>query len=452
VSDPGPESFADAFERAHPHVVPPRVWWATALQVLGRIWVGICTLIILYVLAGHLPEEGFGTLTFYLAVFAWLDALAMLGTSQVAVQRTAGDPASVPAVLKAARRIRLGAGTLGVVLVGGGAIASGESGALWILLASLYPLTHALELSATVFRNRIAWSVPVAVRLVASGLSLGFVLLAWWGGVDSPAFFLVAIAAGSALGNLVLHLASLPHLPRVVGPIAAARGLLRDALPMGLAGLCAHTYFYVDNLFVRHYEGEAALGQYNVAVRFLSVMIMVAQYASLTALPWFARRHEAGELASAVQRLGPPLFAAAGLGAGLLWPFATDLLELFREGFGAAGPSMRWLLLAVVAIHAGGVLMTALVAAGGYRGVLVVTAAGLLVNLLGNLWSVPRYGMEGAAAITFVTEAFVVIGCALALRGAGVRLELRRSWPWLGAPVAFFLGLGLSHLLLLALP
>ena len=39
-----------------------------------------------------------------------------------------------------------------------------EPGRVWIVLAALYPLTHTLELTATVFKNRIAWGLPVAVR------------------------------------------------------------------------------------------------------------------------------------------------------------------------------------------------------------------------------------------------------------------------------------------------
>jgi hypothetical protein len=45
----------------------------------------------------------------------------------------------IPETLAATRRIRFAMGVAGFVLVGGGAIAFGEPGAGWILLASLYP-------------------------------------------------------------------------------------------------------------------------------------------------------------------------------------------------------------------------------------------------------------------------------------------------------------------------
>jgi len=44
------------------------------------------------------------------------------------------------------------------------------------------------------------------------------------------------------------------------------------------------------------------------------------------------------------------LFALAGFGAGLLWPWTDKLLALFGPGFDAAGPSLRWLLCATTTI------------------------------------------------------------------------------------------------------
>lgn len=424
--------------------VPRRVVGATVLQVVGRLWGAACTMTILYLLGNRLEDRDFGAFTFYLAVFAWLDSLTMLGTGHVAVQRTAADPSRIPGVLAACRRIRWVAGFIGVALVGGGAFAFGEPGAWWILLASLYPLTHVLELSVTVMRNRIAWGVPVAVRATASGLGLVFVLLLLGRDGMQPAPYLVAIAAGSTLGNFMLYAACRGSLPRVVGPVRPEPGVLRAAIPLGFAGLCGMTYFYVDNLFIRALEGEEALGPYNVAVRFLSVFIMVAQFSTLSAMPWFTRRAEVGALGGAIDRLGPPLFAAAGVGAGLLWPFADELLELFHAGYGEEAASLRWLLLAVVAIHGGAVFQTALVAVGRTGAVLRASALGLVVNLLGNLWAVPRYGIEGAAAATLATELAVASMAFVQIRRAPGDGAPPRFLPWLVGPIGFLLAWSLS--------
>ncbi len=435
-------------DTTHERAVPRRVWSGTALQAGGRFWTTACTLSYFWLAANALSAADFGRFTFYLAVFSWLDSLANMGTGQVAVQLTAGEPGRTRAVLRTARRVRLAAGLFGVVLVGAGAFAAGEPDTGWILLAALYPVTHTLELSATVFRNRIAWGVPVMARSIASALSLAFVWLCVRQGVSSPAAFLVAVAAGSASANFLLHFASLRHLPPGGGPAEPLGSFLRAAVPLGLGGLCAQTYFYIDNLFVRALCGAEPLGHYNVAVRVLSALIMLAQYSSLTALPWFTRRHLAGELGPAVARLAAPLFALAGLGCGLLWPWTDQLLELFRPGFGAAGDALRWLLLAVLTIYAGSLLHTALIATGATRAMFWIAATGLFVNVALNALLVPTYGIDGAAAATFATEVSVTLAAGWTLRRHGVRLGgAGATWRWAGGPLLFMVGVGLSALL-----
>jgi O-antigen/teichoic acid export membrane protein len=428
--------------------VPRRVWSGTALQVLGRFFGAACTLGILYLTAESLVPAAFGRFTFYLAVFAWLDSLANLGTGPVAVQRTAGHPERVAPVLAAARRIRLGAASLGVLLVGGGALLAREPGAGWIVLATLYPLTHALELSLRPFRHRISWGVPVLIRAASHAVSFALVALCYAAGRHQPALYLVAVALGSATGNVLMHLAARRHLPRPPPsgrPVVPERGLLNAALPLGISAMCAQTYFYVDNLFVRALVGEEELGHYNVAVRFMSWTIMLAQYVTYTALPWLTQRHLAGALGPAIGRLGPPLMALAGLGCGLLVPWTGEMLEVFQPGFGAAGPSLQWLFAATVAIYAGAMFATAVVATGNMLAMLWIAAAGVVVNAAGNAFAVPLMGIEGAGMVTFLTEVFVALASAAVLRRGGVRPG--PVWRWLGGPVLFGVGAWLSSLL-----
>jgi O-antigen/teichoic acid export membrane protein len=421
------------------------VWSGTALQVLGRFLGALCTLGILWLAADALEPAGFGRFTFYLALFAWLDALAVLGTGAVAVQRTAGRPERVGPVLKAARRIRVRAASVGVVLV---AIAVGvarEPDGGWILLAALYPISHAWELSVTPFRNRIAWSVPVAIRSGTSLLQLALVTVLWRSGGASPATYLVAIALASTTGNLVVHLVSRPHLPPPDPTLEPERGMLRKALPLGLGAILAQTYFYVDNVFIRVHIGDEALGHYNVAVRLMSWSIMLALFVTATALPWLTQRHLAGGLGAAIGQVGPPLFALAGVGCGLFLPWTTELLELFRPGFGAAGPSLRWLLGAGLAVYAGASFATAVVASGDMVSMLWVSAGGVLLNTLGNAVAVPAMGIEGAGLVTFLTELFVAVAAAVVLVRKG--LGVGGAWRWLPGILLFAASAWLSSLL-----
>jgi O-antigen/teichoic acid export membrane protein len=172
---------------------------------------------------------------------------------------------------------------------------------------------------------------------------------------------------------------------------------------------------------------------------------MLAQYTTLTVLPWLRREQLAGALGPALARLGPPLFAGAGLVCGLAFAWTEPLLGLFGDEFRAASGSLRWLLGATTAIYAGSLYMTALVALGKNVASLWIAALGVLLNVGLNFWAVPALGIEGAALTTFATEAFVTLAGALVILRSGV--SLGSPWRWLGGPLGFAAGAGLSSLL-----
>lgn len=442
-----PSSHAAAGAPDNPSV-PRRVWSGTALQVLGRLFGAAATFGTLLILARHLSGPEFGRYTFYIAVFMVLDAIADFGTGAMSVQRTSTRPGEVAATLKTARRLRLCTASSGLLLLIGFAVGTGESGALWISLAALYPLTHSLELSTVPFKNRIDWRMPVQARLAASAFRLGLVVTLWRLDVQGAGPYVLATAVGSSLANFLIHFAArreLRSLPHRDAPPIPWWPFFKSAAPLGLAGLAQQAYFYIDNLFVRPMVGEEPLGYYNASVRLMSFGIMIAQYASLAALPWFARRAKEGLLGPAVARLGQPLFLGAAILSGLAIPHTAWLLSsLFRPAFAEAATSMALLLGAMAVIYFGSLHLTAVIALGYTRTASIITVGALLINVVGNALLVPRYGIDGAAFATVVTEGAVALLAALALVRAGMSSLAFRPWLWLCAPLAGTLAWWLS--------
>jgi O-antigen/teichoic acid export membrane protein len=454
-TSPGPKNplngRVDAHSEAERSAVPRRVWSSTLLQVMGRFWGAGCTFITLALLARHLDGPEFGRFTFYIAVFMLLDALADFGTGPMAVQRTATRPDELRATLVTARRIRLIAGFAGFLILGGSALLLDEPGALWLAIAALYPMSHALELSTVPFKNRIDWRMPVTARLIANTLRMSFVLALYFADVRTAAPYVLATALGSSTANFMIHFAARHELRALPGkglPAIPWRPFLAKAAPLGMAGLAQQGYFYIDNLFVRPIAGETELGYYNASVRLLSFAIMIAQYASLSAMPWFTRQHEEARLGQAVSRLGQPLFFCAALGAGLVIPHTGTVLGLiFRPEFDAAGPSLAWLLGAMAVIYFGALHLTALVSTGHTKTVSAITFVALGINVAGNAVLVPKLGIEGAAIATVATETVVAIAAAIALARMGVFTLAVRPLRWAAAPVAFACAFYLSSLI-----
>lgn len=428
--------------------VPRRVWSATLLSSLARQWSALCTFLTLAVLARALAPEDFGRFTFYLAWLSFLDVFVDCGTSTIAVQRGARDPLAFAGALAAGRRVRLGAALLGGAVLASSAALGREADLVWVCLAALGPLARVPEMSAVVFQRDIAWGMPLLLRAFGAGARLcAVVFLSRRGDLGFGPFLLVH-AWGLALGNVALHFVARERLPPRVPPLER---MLALSLPPALIGLLQQAYFWADTAFVRIWAGEAELGRYNAAVRVFQWLAFFAAFATTSALPWLARRHEEGALGEAVARLAQPLFAAACAAAGLLLPWSGVLLGLaFGPDFDAAAPSLRWLLATLAMVFPGAAFLTALLAAGRSRAALAVTALALCVNLSGNTLLVPRFGAEGAAMMTLLTESTVTFASLFALRSLGAWPK-SSAWRWLLGPLAFALFLAASRALFLAL-
>jgi len=71
------------------------------------------------------------------------------------------------------------------------------------------------------------------------------------------------------------------------------------------------------------------------------------------------------------------------------------------------------LALAIPLVFWGYLMTQSLVALDHNRIYLVITATGLLLNVLLNFWLIPEYGASGAAVSTVITEALIPLSCFL---------------------------------------
>ena len=400
-----------------------RVIRATSWLVAGRIYAALCALISAWILAQVLELADLGRFAFYVAVIALLKSFGDFGTGQLLVQRTAHDESSIPLELSAARRIRAVTSLVGALLVSLYFWLSGASDPAWLFLAALHPLTYLLELTSTVYKNRVAWAVPVAARTFASTMVLVTVWSLAKGGCTRPAVFLAAQVGCHLIANIGLHLAARKHLtPHPGGPIPW-RPLLVAALPLGAAAFCQQAYHHADNFLITRLLTHEDLGLYSIAFRFLSFGIMVALFATTAALPLLSRAHREGQLAAAHARYLRPLTLGAGIACGLAYAWCDEVLGLFGPEFPQAVDAMHWMLISCLAIHFGAVNMTSLVACGRTKAVLRIALSGLVLDLGLNFFLLPRLGIEGAGLARAATELFVAGAARIALTRCNVPLN-----------------------------
>src|SRR5678815_5129370 len=107
------------------------------------------------------------------------------------------------------------------------------------------------------------------------------------------------------------------------------------------------------------------------------------------------------------------------------------------------------LSLAIVFVFCAYPHVMLLLAAGEQRLMMRISVAGAVLNVLTNLWAIPRFGIEGAAGVTVATEVFVLVASALtAARRTGLHVPAAALLrPLLcAAAAAGALVLALAHL------
>lgn len=438
-ANPAPDGGA-----AREGLAPPRrLWIATGQQLLARLWSAGCTLALFAALARELDGDVFGRVVFWLALFLAVESAVDLGTGAVALRRGAVDRWALPGLLRVGRRLRLRHALVAIVAFATVPRALGEPDATAVAIASLYLLTWPFELSTTALKRDLFYGTVSTARVLAGTLRLLGVLVLLYGfDVRDAGTHVIALTFSAGVANVWVHLRCVPHLPRPTIAVREPSRVFVEALPLGLAALCQQTYFYVDNVFVRAYEGDAAVGRYGACVRLMGFAILGAQYVAGSALPWLARRQSEGDLGRAAVRLAVPFTLVLAPILGVVAARGEPLLALvFGEEFRDAAPLLTWLLGAAAAVYCGAVLHTALVASGRTRAALLVAASALALNIAANALAVPIHGAVGAAAATLATEVWVALASAtlLAVRDRGAR-SARLALLAL-APVLFWVGM-----------
>ncbi|MBB4080438.1 O-antigen/teichoic acid export membrane protein [Lewinella aquimaris] len=215
--------------------------------------------------------------------------------------------------------------------------------------------------------------------------------------------------------------------------------LLRGGAPFAIAILLQTAYSRADAIMIERLllDGAEAAGHYAAGYRLLDAVNTVGWLLAGLLLPMYARLHARREPLEELLRFSVHLLVGGGLVVSIaVAAYAGPIVELlydFAEGRTAV--ILLFLSLTFVAQclnYAYGALLgaTGLIGRMNY-----VFAAGILLNVAGNFWVLPRYGAPGAAAVTLVTQLFVaVVQAGLAHR-------------WLHLPVST---VGWGRLLLLA--
>ena len=394
----------------------------TAVQVAGKAAVLAIGLVSIAVITRYLGPDDYGRYTLALTYMQLFSVLADVGLFTIVVREISRDPSRTEELVGNTLTLRL---LLSVAVI---AVAAALSLALpydpdvrvAILLAGL-PLLFGMVNSTfvTVLQSRLRMGRAVVGDVVGRAVALGAVALV--AALDLGFYAVMGAAAAGALATAATTMLLTRPLAtvRFRADPRVWRGLLRAALPLGLALAVNELYFRADTLIISLYEPYEQVGLYTLAYRMLELTLVFGTVFLTTTFPLLSQAVASDEpRARRTIQLSTDLFVVLGaplVAGGLV--VAPDLVELAAgDDFEDAAEPLRILLVAGALAWINGVFGYALIAKERQMSALWLNLSALAFNVGLNLLLVPRYGIVVAAVVTVASEVLILAGSYVLMR------------------------------------
>lgn len=263
-----------------------------------------------------------------------------------------------------------------------------------------FDATEAMHVSAF-------FTVTNTVFSVTFGLA-GFIL------THSLAGLFAGILLGSVLTAILEWFISIRQFspPQISFNLKSSIQLIKQGLPLGLAAAAALLYTKVDALILGRHLTADYVGWYSAAnllifsaIQLFSVPLMIAAY------PALSRHHRSP---ARFRRL---LVSLTVIILGWTIPFivftillASPIINLtFGPNFAPAVAPLRLLVFLTPFAALSALLSKALIVIGQQQLYLAISFIGSGINLLANLWFIPRWGMAGAASAAVITHLSLLV-------------------------------------------
>ena len=221
--------------------------------------------------------------------------------------------------------------------------------------------------------------------------------------------------------------------------------ILKQSLPFALLVLLMASYNRLDPILLQKLS-PSGLGDYNAGIyasafRLLDVLTMVTYLVSVPLLPIYARltKSPTAELASTTRIVTSLMLVYSITAAITLASMDTQLMELlYTDHIDESATVFSILVYGIIPIAMTYVFGTLLTAAGRLRQLNTFALCTLAINILINVFCIPRWGALGSAWASLVAQSFM----AITQLWAAIKIfHLRPSWGYILKIVFFTLSI-----------
>jgi PST family polysaccharide transporter len=391
----------------------------TGVQILGKAVSVVVSLITTGILTRKLGVAVYGQYILIIALSIFFDALADFGTSVIGV-REASKVESEKERVKVwsnAAILRLLMATfslaLGMILIFSWPDLK-EVRLESVLAWSMMVFTSLAGSLGIVWQTRIRMQAKVLVEVMFPTV---FLLFLWWfkGEINLVWVFgtyliarVITLAWGwwIARGTIDFRLFDKKLIVE----------LFKMSWPMGIYLIVFSAYDRaIDSLMIRRFLGADEVAWYGLAYKIYGVLVQPAFFLVSGIFPLLSKNDVNKRKIFSWSAL---ILLMSGLTMMLgVWIFAPIMVYMLAGSqFEASVGVLRILMVALVFAYLGHLVGFTLISKEGQKEMLGLGLIVLAFNLIGNMVAIPRFGINGAAWVTALTEALSLVLISLRLR------------------------------------
>ena len=375
------------------------------LRMVAGLLVGIWV-------ARYLGPEQFGVFSYAIAFASLFSSIAKLGLDGIVVRDLVREPEQRDRYLGTAFWLKLGGAAvmLGAVALATQLTSSDRLINLYILIIASGAIFQSFEVVDFYFQSKVLSKFVSICKMTQLLLSSLLKLYFIFTGADLIWFVLVTLVDQLSLA-LSLYLA---YRNQKLGSfyrhfdMKTAKQLLKDSWPLIFSGLVIMIYMRIDQIMIKEMLGEREVGLYSAAVRLSEVWYFIPAIITTSLFPSIINAKKISEKLyyTRLQRLYT-LMVWLAIAIALPMTFLSGWLVtlLYGAAYSEAGKVLMINIWAGVFVFIGVASSKWFISEGLQKYLTINTVVGAIVNILLNLFLIPKYGIYGAAIATVISQA-----------------------------------------------
>ncbi len=365
--------------------------------------------------ARYLGAEGFGILSFALAFTGIFGVLTDLGLGPLTVREVARDKSLAKKYLNniTVMKIILVTITFALIVIVLNLLGYPEQTIKVVYLITLSVVFNSFTgIFYSIFRAFEKMEYQSLGQILNSALMLFGVFFAISRGFSvigfASLYFMISVVA--LVYSFVISIWKFVK-PKMDVDWSFWRPTIKEALPFGLTGISGMIYTYTDSIMLSLMQGNEVVGWYNAAYRLILVLLFIPGIINIAIFPTMSKFYISSQNALKLmceKYFKFMLIAGIPLGVGTTLLASKIILLIFGSEYRPSIIVLQILIWTIVFTFAGASFVKLFESINRQIVITKISGICVIVNILLNLFLIPKFSYVGASVATVITEVILV--------------------------------------------